>query len=148
VSRHPGTRSRSLPAADVEALAGVRAFVRDAAAGLGAGRRAIDDLVQAVDEAACNVVQYGYRGKPGPLEVSVGRRGEAIEVTVRDAAPPFDPTAVPAPDPRAAPKRWGRSGMGIHLLRSTMDEVHHRARPEGGNELTLIRGVHRPGEED
>jgi serine/threonine-protein kinase RsbW len=124
--------------------------VRQAAGELGAGRHAIDDLVQAVDEAACNVVLYGYHGKSGPLEVSVGRRGEAIEVTLRDAAPPFDPLSVPEPDPdpRAGPKAWGRSGQGLHLLRSMTDEVHHRARPGGGNELTLIRGVHRPGEED
>ncbi len=142
------TRSRSLPAADVEGLAGIRAFVREAARELGAGQRAIDDLVQAVDEAACNVILHGYRGNPGPLEVSLGRRGTAIEVTLRDDAAPFDPTGLPAPDPGAPPTAWGRSGMGVHLVRSMTDEVHHRIRPEGGNELTLIREVRRPGEED
>jgi serine/threonine-protein kinase RsbW len=141
-------RSRSLPAADVEALAGVRAFVRASAGELGAAGRAVDDLVQAVDEVACNVILYGYHGTPGPLEVSVERRGEAIEVTLRDEAPTFDPTSVPAPAPGSAPKAWGRSGMGLQLMRSMMDEVHHRARPEGGNELTMRRAIHRPGEED
>lgn len=80
--------------------------------------------------------------------MSVGRSGAAIEVTLRDAAAQFDPTTVPTPELGAPPTGWGRSGMGIHLLRSMMDEVHHRARPEGGNELRLIRDIHRPGEED
>jgi serine/threonine-protein kinase RsbW len=134
--------------ADPERLAEVRSFVRSAAARLGAGKTAVHDLAQAVDEAACNVALHGYRGKPGPIEVSVTRRGEAIEVTLRDEAPPFDPTTVPPAEPGAAPKAWGRSGVGVHLLRTMTDGVHHRIRPEGGNELTLIRDIHRPGEED
>ncbi|HET9680809.1 MAG TPA: ATP-binding protein [Candidatus Limnocylindrales bacterium] len=141
-------RTRTLPAADVEALADVRGFVREAAGELGASRQAVSDLVQAVDEAACNVVLYGYHGRPGPLEVSLARRGGAIEVVLRDEAPAFDPTTAPPAAPGATTARWGHSGMGIHLLRTMMDEVHHRARPEGGNELTLVREVHRPGEED
>jgi serine/threonine-protein kinase RsbW len=134
--------------ADPARLADIRSFVRSAAEGFGAGRRVVEDLVQAVDEASCNVVIHGYRGAPGPLEVSVARRSSAIEVTLRDEAEPFDPTTVPAPTPGAAPTAWGRAGMGIHLLRTMMDEVHHRARPDGGNELTMTRDLHRPDEED
>lgn len=132
----------------VERLAEVRAFVRDAAGGLGAGPTAIQDLVQAVDEAACNVILHGYHGRPGPLEVTVTRRGDAIVVVLRDDAPAFDPTRVPSPDLAVPPLARGRGGMGIHLLRTMTDEVHHRIRPEGGNELTLIRDIRRPGEED
>ncbi len=49
---------------DAKQLAEVRAFVRDAVATLGGSKRAVDDLVQAVDEAACNVTVHGYRGQP------------------------------------------------------------------------------------
>ena len=38
-------------------------------------------------------------------------------------------------------------GVGVHLVRTMMDEVHHAARPDGGNELTLVRSID-PGEED
>ena len=56
---------------DVDRLAEVRAFVREQATSLGASRRSVEDLVQAVDEASCNIMLHGYDGKPGPLEVDV-----------------------------------------------------------------------------
>jgi anti-sigma regulatory factor (Ser/Thr protein kinase) len=134
---------------DVDRLAEVRAFVREQATSLGASRRSVEDLVQAVDEASCNIMLHGYDGKPGPLEVDVERRGDAIAVRLVDRARPFDPTAGPDPDPAAPPRklRPGGMGVGIHLLRTMMDEVHHAARPDGGNELTLVRSM-AAGEED
>jgi anti-sigma regulatory factor (Ser/Thr protein kinase) len=39
-------------------------------------------------------------------------------------------------------------GVGIELLRALTDEVHHSARPDGGNELTLVRSIDGPAEED
>ena len=128
---------------NVDRLADVRAFVRETATRLGASPRSVDDLVQAVDEASCNIMVHGYDGRPGPLEVGVERRGDAIAVRLADRAKPFDPTAGPDPDPAAPPRRVrpGGMGVGIHLLRTMMDEVHHAARPDGGNELTLVRSV-------
>jgi serine/threonine-protein kinase RsbW len=128
---------------DEHRLAEVRAFVRDAVATFGGSKRAADDLVQAVDEAACNVIVHGYRGQPGPIEVEIARRGDAIAIRLLDRAPAFDPTAGPGPDP-AAPRRKPRKGgmgVGVHLVRTMMDEVHHAARPDGGNELTLVRSI-------
>jgi anti-sigma regulatory factor (Ser/Thr protein kinase) len=47
----------------------------------------------------------------------------------------------------AEPTGQGHMGMGVRLLRAMMDEVHHAARPDGGNELTLGRSIE-PGVED
>jgi serine/threonine-protein kinase RsbW len=134
---------------DVDRLAEVRAFVRESATELGASKRAVDDLVQAVDEASCNVMLHGYEGQPGPLDVEVERRGDAIAVTLSDRARPFDPTGRPISESKtpAQPTGPGHMGVGVKLLRTMMDEVHHAARPDGGNELTLVRSIE-PGEED
>ena len=37
---------------------------------------------------------------------------------------------------------------GLHLVRTMTDEVRHHVRPDGGNELTLVHSIARPGEED
>jgi serine/threonine-protein kinase RsbW len=143
----PGSQLRL--ESDVERLAEVRAFVRETAGNLGASRRSVEDLVQAVDEASCNIMLHGYGGKPGPIEIDIERRGDAIAVTLSDRARLFDPSEQPlvggAPMP-ARPTAPGHMGMGIRLLRTMMDEVHHAARPDGGNELTLVRSIE-PGEE-
>lgn len=79
--------------ADIDRMAEVRAFVRETALDAGAPPTCIDDLLQAVDEAATNVVLHGYRGLPGDIDVTVDPRGENLVVTVTDSAPTFDPTA-------------------------------------------------------
>jgi len=135
--------------ADVDDLAAVRAFVREAATEFGASDRATADLVQAVDEAACNVVIHGYKGRAGDLEVEATLRNRKIELRILDRCPVFDPTAAPEPDlaQTPAPSRPGGMGMGIHLLRTMVDEVHHAARPGGGNELTLVRAIDESSEQ-
>ena len=137
-------------AADVERLAEVRSFVRDSVAGFGGSKRVADDLAQAVDEATCNVMLHGYRGKAGDVEIEATLRERKIEIRILDRGPTFDPTTAPLPASGAtpAPTRPGGMGVGISLLRTLTDEVHHSARPDGGNELTLVRSIGGQGEED
>lgn len=135
---------------DVNRLADVRAFVRETVTELGGSARTADDLVQAVDEATCNVMVHGYGGTPGEIEIEAARVGDAILITLLDRSTPFDPTArAPRADPTVAPtpKRPGGMGVGIELLRTMTDEVRHHVRPDGGNELTLVRSIDGPAEE-
>jgi anti-sigma regulatory factor (Ser/Thr protein kinase) len=127
--------------ARLERLAELRAFVREAAGALDATDDCIVDLVQAVDEAATNIVRHGYAGASGPIGVDVGPCVAGICVTIRDRAPRFDPASVPEPDMTATRIRPG--GMGIHLIRAATDVVRHADRPGGGNVLTLERTLGR-----
>ena len=135
---------------DVNRLADVRAFVRETVTELGGSRRAADDLVQAVDEATCNVMVHGYGGAPGEIDIEATRVGDAIQIRLMDRSTPFDPTAAAARADRSAapvPKRPGGMGVGIELLRTMTDAVRHHVRPDGGNELTLVRSIDGPAEE-
>jgi serine/threonine-protein kinase RsbW len=129
-------------------LAEVRAFVRDATNALGAPAGVTNDLVQAVDEAVCNVIVHGYRGAAGEIEIGAERVGATIEIRILDRGPSFDPTAAAEPDLAAPPRARKPGGMGIHLVRSGTDAVHHRDRPGGGNELRLVRRLDATAEED
>lgn len=137
-------------AAEVDRLSEVRSFIRDSVAAYGGSTRVAADLVQAVDEAVCNVMVHGYAGKPGKVEIEAAAREGQIEIRILDRAPTFDPTAVPPHDPARPTEgvRPGGMGVGVHLLRTMTDAVHHAARPDGGNELTLVRSIDGPGEED
>jgi len=135
---------------DVNRLADVRAFVRQQVTELGGSKRTVEDLVQAVDEATCNVMVHGYGGSAGEIEIKATRVGDVIEIRLLDRSAPFDPTAAPArPDPAAppVPKRPGGMGVGIELLRTMTDQVRHHVRPDGGNELTLVRSIDDPAKE-
>lgn len=127
--------------AQLDRLASVRGFVRETAADAGCSDEVVDDLVQAVDESVTNVIEHGYMGRPGNVEVELECAPERVTIRIRDTAPPFDPTEVPTPDTTAplAARRLG--GMGVHLARVLTDEMRHRILPGGGNELTLIKAL-------
>jgi serine/threonine-protein kinase RsbW len=129
-------------AADVEQLAAIRTFVERQAELLGVESPVIYDLVLAANEIATNIVVHGYQGQPGTIEIELRRSGDAIEIRLRDQAPPFDPTRAPAPDLTLPLHKRPFGGMGIHVTRQMMDDIRHRALPQGGNELTLVkRGI-------
>ncbi len=119
----------------------IRRFVAEQVIELGAGPDLAQDMVQAVDESVTNIMQHGYRGREGTLEVEVGAVGSRLEIRLRDHAPPFDPTRVPAPDLEVAIERRPLGGMGIHLTRELTDEMHHGTAPGWTNELTLVRTI-------
>jgi serine/threonine-protein kinase RsbW len=147
VTRAAGRRRLRLES-DVDRLAEVRAFVREAVAELGGSKRTEEDLVQAVDEATCNVMLHGYRGEPGEIEIDATRSGRSIEIRILDRAPTFDPTSSDAGRSRAPGPRRGAMGVGIGLTRTMTDAVRHHVRPDGGNELTLVRSIDDAPEED
>lgn len=140
-------RTLRIPA-ELERIADVRTLVRDVAGMCNAPQPCMDDLVQAVDEAATNVILHGYRGQPGWLDVAAERVGDTIVITIEDEAPIMDPTLVPEPDLSIPPDRRKPGGMGIHLMRMATDRLEHAPRPGGGNILTMARRLDpRPKEE-
>jgi serine/threonine-protein kinase RsbW len=142
----PPARSLRIPA-DLTRLADVRQLVREAARAAGATPGAVDDLVQAVDEATTNTIVHGYAGAPGWVEVTVAVAGPSVVVTLEDEAPEFDPTTLPDPDMTVPALARGPGGMGIHLMRLATDALAYRPRDTGGNILTLTRSlVPRPEE--
>jgi len=132
-------RRRLAIPAELDQLAAIRAIVRDIASACEAPADCVDDLVQAVDEAATNIIVHGYRGAPGIIEMTAELVADDIVITLMDTALTFDPTAVPPPDLTVAPARRRPGGMGVHLMRMATDSLVHRPRPGGGNILTLSR---------
>jgi serine/threonine-protein kinase RsbW len=128
-----------LEAATLADLGRIRRFVAEAAATLGAGRGVADDLVIAIDEAATNVIRYGYRDRPGPLEITLRLDGPTIVMDLSDEAPVFDPTsrAEPPLDLDLGQRPFG--GMGIHLMRTSVDRLVHTSRGQTGNDLTFFK---------
>ena len=131
--------------ANVHFLVVIRTFVEVAAAVLKAQPGLVAHAVQAVDESASNIILHGYRGGPGVIEVEVKVVANDLMVVLRDTAPVFDPTKLPEPDITNPLDQRPIGGLGVFLARKLMDEIRHRERPGGGNELTLIKRGAAPG---
>ncbi len=136
------TASRRWDALALADLAPIRTFIRETTHRDGANDEAVGDLVQAVDELVCNVIEHGYgRGTAGPVEVRVQHDEERIVITIVDEAPPFDPTGHPTPDLTLPLEQRPFGGMGVHLARTLTDGMRHRILPGGGNEVTLEKRI-------
>lgn len=124
----------------------IRRFVEVQATQAGFGGQRLDDLILAVDEAATNIIMHGYKDRgedaSAVVEVEVVFQAPVLSVILRDQAPPFDPTKTPVIDELPPLTERGPGGLGIFLIRKTMDEFRYRRTPDGWNELVLA--VHRP----
>ncbi|HZW03573.1 MAG TPA: ATP-binding protein [Anaerolineaceae bacterium] len=125
--------------AGVGALNEIRQFVANCGQAAGLDAKALDGMVLAVDEAASNIIQHGYSGRTGWIEVEVESAGEGFVVRLRDRAKPFDPRSFPDPNLSLPLARRPIGKLGVFLMRKSVDQVRHRLLPEGGNELTLVK---------
>lgn len=123
--------------AQITNLSAIRHFVTTAAEAADFSREAIDGMVLAVDEAATNVIFHGYRGSPGVIEVELKADANALIVRLRDEAPAFDPTSVPAPNLDIPLDLRPPGGLGVYLMRQFVDRISYQRTESGQNELTL-----------
>ena len=131
--------------AGLDDLAQIRRFVEGAATHGGGDPAKVADMLLALNEAATNIIEHGYRGAPGSLEVEVEYSGDALTVRLRDQAPVFDPALVPVPDVTLPLDRRPLGGMGVHMMRRLTDVLSYRTRSDGWNELVLVKkGVGKP----
>jgi anti-sigma regulatory factor (Ser/Thr protein kinase) len=117
----------------------IRNFVEQSAQQLQVPEMTIGDIVQAVDEAATNIMLHGYAGREGIVEVEVERQDDSLVLRLRDWAPQYDPTTAQSPNINLGLEQRRPGGLGIYLIRLVMDRIEYRNTPEGGNELTLVK---------
>lgn len=94
----------------------------------------------AVREAVANAIKHGNRQDPDKaVEVAmVVENGQAV-IEIADVGEGFEPEEVANPlEPENLLKPNGR---GIFYMKSFMDDVEYRFRPEGGTVLTLRKRI-------
>jgi serine/threonine-protein kinase RsbW len=103
----------------------------------GCPNEVINDLNVALDEILSNVIAYGYgTGESGEILVRLDYHSDEILIEVEDDGKPFDPLQAPPPELRAPLHARQVGGLGIHFIKSLMDEVAY-ARTAGKNRLEL-----------
>ena len=93
----------------------------------------------ALDEILANICHYAYAPGTGTVEVCVDHDAEnrMAVVTFRDRGVPFDPLQKEDPDTTLTAEQREIGGLGIFLVRKTMDAMKYRR--EGGSNVLTIR---------
>ena len=127
--------------AELNNLGTIRRFVEESALSLTSDQSTAYAVAHAVDECATNIMEHGYRGQPGTIEIEIERAEDNLTIVLRDHASPFDPTVVPPPDLTRPLEDREPGGLGLYLTRQMVDDWSYRALPNGGNELTMVKRV-------
>lgn len=90
-----------------------------------------------LDELSVNIVNYG--GEASEIEVCLDADADEVRVEISDDGRPFDPlNDATEPDLDAPLEDRTIGGLGIHLVREMMDELHYR-REDGKNRLAMVK---------
>ena len=91
-----------------------------------------------LEEVGLNIMNHGYESGLHEIEITMISEDNALTLEIADDGKPFDPlNDAPLPDVDAAMEDRQIGGLGIHLVRTMMDDLCYR-REQGKNRLTLV----------
>jgi anti-sigma regulatory factor (Ser/Thr protein kinase) len=97
-------------------------------------------LTLALEEGVANVLEHAFQGVAPPhlVRIQLDITEASIVAEIVDNGRAFDLSDAATPDLSLPLEERDPGGLGIHLMRSLMDEVQYR-RQEGYNSLRLIK---------
>lgn len=99
-------------------------------------------LAVAVEEIFVNIARYAYEKDGGTAAIRVEVEGEPIQiaVTFSDGGIPYNPLSRDAPDITLSAEERGIGGLGIYLVKKSMDDIIYEYR-DGKNVLTIKKTI-------
>lgn len=98
-------------------------------------------LTLSLDEIVSNVIRHGFDDDAEhQILVTLTVADGHVTATVVDDGSAFDPREAPLPNLDAPLEERQAGGLGMHLVRETMDEIDYR-REDGRNVLTVRTSV-------
>lgn len=101
--------------------------------------RALHEAQLAFEEHLANVINHGYTDSlPHFITVRVSLQNRELRVEVEDDGQPFNPLEQPAPDLSLPLERRPIGGLGIYMMRRSLDQLEYR-RVQNQNQVVMIK---------
>lgn len=96
----------------------------------------------AIDELYGNIASYAYGEESGEVTVAVDHDSSAgaVSISFQDEGKPFNPLERGEPDVTLSARERKVGGLGIFLVRKSMDDVQYEYR-DGKNILTIRKAL-------
>ena len=92
-----------------------------------------------LEELGLNIINHGHDDRFHEIDIVLTSEAQVLTIEVTDDGEPFDPLKdAPAPDLATTLENRPVGGLGIHLVRTVMDEMLYR-REGDRNHLTLVK---------
>ena len=104
--------------------------------------RAQTQIDVAIDELFSNIAYYAYPDEPGKVTVRMGLEedGRTVRITFIDSGVPYDPLKKEDPDVTLSAEERAIGGLGIFLVKKTMDKIDYEYRNKQ-NILTIRKTI-------
>lgn len=128
--------------ATIENLDKVTDFVNEELECVGCSFKAMTQIDIVIDELFSNIAHYAYDPDIGPATVTVDIIEDPVSVviTFMDNGKPFNPLETAEPDTKLPAEEREIGGLGIFLVKKTMDEVSYEYK-DGKNILSIRKNV-------
>jgi anti-sigma regulatory factor (Ser/Thr protein kinase) len=125
--------------ASIDSISDVYEFVSKTLSGIDMDKKYLTLMETAVDEIFSNIAKYAYDGY-GEVTIELTVARGRIEISFTDRGIPFDPLAAAPPDISSNPDDQRIGGLGIFIVKSTMDSVTYK-RDGDRNVLALVKTI-------
>jgi serine/threonine-protein kinase RsbW len=126
-----------------ENLEVVRDFVHRLALKAGFKSEGADQISLAVDEACTNVIKHAHQyNARRMIDLNVIYDDKKFEIIITDKGKGFDPKLLEKPDLSKYMHEAKMGGLGIHLMKTLMDEVNYSFNPGSKNQVSLVKYIH------
>lgn len=123
-----------------EKLSLVRDFVSEAAGECGFDVESINKIAIAVDEACTNIIKHSYEFASNKhIDITIMMNGTKFEIVIAHEGKSFHPESIKSPDMKEYLSHYRRGGLGMHLMRSLMDQVEYKIASGKQSEVHLIK---------
>ena len=128
--------------ATIENIPRVTEFIDAQLEALDCSMKAQMQIDVAIDELLGNIANYAYGTGKGDVTVRFDFEPDSrtVALTFIDSGIPYDPLAKPDPDVTLAVEKRSVGGLGIFLVKKTMDDMTY-ARQDGHNVLTIRKRI-------
>jgi anti-sigma regulatory factor (Ser/Thr protein kinase) len=95
-----------------------------------------DKICLAVDEACSNIIRHAYKERTdGEIILNCRIEPGTLRISIRDFGEKFDARQIEPRDPDDVKP----GGLGVHMIRTVMDEVEYDCSHETGTELRMAK---------
>jgi len=124
----------------VDNLEIIRDFISGVAQKVGFEVDEANKIELAVDEACTNVIEHAYNNDDSnDIDIAIKLDYQKLTILVTDRGKSFKFNQVEMPDMDSYLAELRVGGLGIYLMRTLMDEVDYLTKPNGNNEVRMVK---------
>ncbi len=91
-----------------------------------------------LEELGLNIMDYGHDDATSDIKIDLVSEGDSVTIEIIDGGRPFDPlNDAPDPDLTSGVDERRVGGLGVHFVRTLMDDVQYE-RSAGKNRLKMV----------